>query len=241
MQRERVVARAPVVADARQPVDDQGVDAELAQPRRDREPGLSCADDDDRRIAVGVSLLLAAAVEPILRAVIAHVLLDLRTLVGFFVPAQLLQIRHQHPGEQARWLLRIGDETQRCVRAAERGVEFDQRLDALRACARHPARRGSMRRNVKTVRLRARQRLAQTSLDLGASELRLDVPGEREHVAPHPVRQKQLCSGVCIATGERRLEAREPIGGLRRRVRLLSFGEVHHVSPRALAKTSFRR
>ena len=54
VQRQRVIALAPVVADARLAVDDQRVDLQLLQARRDRKPGLAAADHQHGRIAVGV-------------------------------------------------------------------------------------------------------------------------------------------------------------------------------------------
>ena len=49
VQRQRVIALAPVVADARLAVDDQRIDLQLLQPRRDRKPGLSAADHQHGR------------------------------------------------------------------------------------------------------------------------------------------------------------------------------------------------
>jgi hypothetical protein len=66
VQRQRVVAFAPVVADAFVAVDDQRIDAERMQPRRDRQPGLAAAHDEHRRITVGEGALLGEAVKPVL-------------------------------------------------------------------------------------------------------------------------------------------------------------------------------
>ena len=52
VQAERLVAVAPLVAGPRVPVDDDVVDAELAQPRTERDAALAAADDDDVRLAV---------------------------------------------------------------------------------------------------------------------------------------------------------------------------------------------
>jgi len=46
MQRERVVAPPPVVADARPAIGDEGIDAELAKPRGDRQTRLAATDDE---------------------------------------------------------------------------------------------------------------------------------------------------------------------------------------------------
>ena len=52
VQRERVVALAPVVADALVLVDDERVDADLPEPGRDGQTRLAAADDQHRRLAV---------------------------------------------------------------------------------------------------------------------------------------------------------------------------------------------
>ena len=58
VQGERVVALAPVVADALVAIDDQRVDAERAEPRRDREPRLAAAHHQHGRIVIGVGRAL---------------------------------------------------------------------------------------------------------------------------------------------------------------------------------------
>ena len=63
VQRERVIARAPVVADARVAIDDQRVDAELGEARGDRQAGLAAADHQHRRIAILVGGGLPAQVD----------------------------------------------------------------------------------------------------------------------------------------------------------------------------------
>ncbi len=54
VQDERVIAIAPVVADARLAIDDQRIDAQLLEARGDRKPGLSAADHEHGRVAVGI-------------------------------------------------------------------------------------------------------------------------------------------------------------------------------------------
>ena len=78
VQRQRVVALAPVVADARFAVDDQRVDVQLLQARGDRKPGLSAADDEHGRVAVGILRGGLAQVEPVGAAKIARIGLAVR-------------------------------------------------------------------------------------------------------------------------------------------------------------------
>ena len=54
VQDQRVIALAPVVADARFAVDDQRIDLQLREARGDRKPGLSAADDEHSRVAIGI-------------------------------------------------------------------------------------------------------------------------------------------------------------------------------------------
>ena len=65
VQRQGMIALAPVVADAGVPVDDQRVDAKLGQARRNREASLTAAHDQNRRIAVGIGLRRHPFVQPV--------------------------------------------------------------------------------------------------------------------------------------------------------------------------------
>ena len=71
VQRERVIARAPAVADAREPVDDQRVHADAAERGRDRESGLASADDEHGGLAVVVALIRFALLLPVRAAEVA--------------------------------------------------------------------------------------------------------------------------------------------------------------------------
>ncbi len=101
--------------------------------------------------------------------------------------------------------------------AADRGLERDPRLgDAVglgRRLGRAPA-----------ARLHARERVLEHVADAVAALDGLDVPGERDEVAPEAVVGEQLGGGGGVARGQRLLEAREPLvdlggHGLRRRSR----------------------
>ena len=65
MQRQRVVALAPVVADAGRAVHDQGVDLQLAEAGGDAKPGLAAADHQHGRITVGIFSRGVPQVEPV--------------------------------------------------------------------------------------------------------------------------------------------------------------------------------
>src|SRR4029434_6106465 len=71
--RQRVVALAPVVADALFAIDDQRVDIQLLQPRGDREAGLAAADPEHGGSAVGIAGRGLAQIEPVGAAKIARI------------------------------------------------------------------------------------------------------------------------------------------------------------------------
>ena len=71
MQRQCMVALTPVVADARQAVDNERLDAKLTETGRNREPGLAATHDQHRGIAVGIRGGGFAEIEPVGTAEIA--------------------------------------------------------------------------------------------------------------------------------------------------------------------------
>ena len=185
VQRQRVITLAPIVADTLMPVDDQRVDAELLQPRRDREAGLAAADHDDRGIAIGKSALAGAPVGPIFGAEVARRVRFAAPLELLFVAAQFVQIRVQRPGPQAP--LAVGNKTNDAVTRTGRGLEFEDRLDRFGAGAVDPARRRPRGRDMEIRRLRARERGSQRRLDSRPAGHGLDCPGEGQQVAPQAV------------------------------------------------------
>src|SRR4029078_469939 len=85
VQRQRMIARAPVVADAVVPIDDQRVDAELMKARRNRQSGLAAADDNYGGIAFGKCTLFPQTVGPVLGAKVPR-------RIGFAAPLQFLPL-----------------------------------------------------------------------------------------------------------------------------------------------------
>ena len=163
VQCQRVIARAPVVADTRMAVDDQRVDAELMQARGNRKPGLSAADHDHRRVMVGIRARLGKAIAPVRSAEVADAVAGLgRTVFQFLlVTPELFKRGDDCPRAQPRRHLRIGDKTDHAGTGAERGFELEQGLDGFGSGARHPARGRPMRGQMKILRVGARKRLAQ--------------------------------------------------------------------------------
>ena len=149
VQGQRVIAVAPVVADARLAIDDQGVDLQLGEPRRDRKPGLAAADHQHGRIAIGIRGRSLAQVEPVRSAEIARIGLAGRTRAPdvLLVPLDLVERGEQRPRLWRVAVGGIGREPHDPVAAALARLEAEERFDRARAGARHMARRGAMRRD----------------------------------------------------------------------------------------------
>ena len=73
VQDQRVIALAPVVADARFTIHDQRIDPQLREASGDRKPGLSPADNEHGGIAVGIFGGGLPEVEPVGSAKIARI------------------------------------------------------------------------------------------------------------------------------------------------------------------------
>src|SRR5260221_3020318 len=105
-------------------VDDERIDAKLMQARGDRKPGLSAANDNDRRIVIGISARLGEAVTPVFGAEITRAVASRMFLECFFVAFELLQRRDDRPGAQPRRRLRIVNEAHDTAAAADGCFEF---------------------------------------------------------------------------------------------------------------------
>jgi hypothetical protein len=211
VQGERVVALAPVVADARHAVDDQRVDPELVEAGGDRQPRLSAADDQHRGITIDVLGGLPAQVEPVGSAEVARIGLAARPVGAdmLFMPVQSLERRQQGPCPQTApgtWR-----EPHHAAAAPVGGLEREDRLDRLDAGADHAAWRRALRIDRETRRLRARHAIAE-AFDHGLSATDgFDLPGERKHIAPMAVGVEQGPELHPIGCRERVLELDQPV------------------------------
>ena len=132
-----MVAFAPVVADALEPVDHQRIDAQDGQPGGDSQPGLAAADHQNRGLAVFVGLGLAAEVGPVVGAILPGIFLAARAA---FADPLLMALDHiqggrEYPAKQAAWLIRVRHQPQQRATLADSGFERDDRLDAIDARA----------------------------------------------------------------------------------------------------------
>ena len=208
VQAERLVALAPRVTGTLVTLDDDGRHAELAQARAERDPALSAADDHDLRLdLVADPLGLDAAPFEPGEAVAVGAVLDAvrpRGAARLLVALELAQRGEQRP--------RIAvPQPQVPVAATGLGLERDPRL-------RHALGLGGRLGGREPARPRRGERVVEQVLHaLGAFD-RLDVPGERDEVAPEAGLQEQLRCGLGVAAREGLLEARQPLvdlgGGL---------------------------
>src|SRR5262249_8975276 len=152
-----MIARAPVVADARVPVDNQRVDSKLVQARGDRQTALSAADDDHGGIVVGIAARPSEAVGPVLGAKIAYAVSSLgrAAFQFFFMTLEFFERGDNRPRAQPRQ--GVGNETDDARAGAEGGFEFEQALDRFSAGARDASRRRPVRGEREFPPLRARE------------------------------------------------------------------------------------
>src|SRR5215467_6052678 len=230
-----MIACAPIVSDARMPVDNQSVDAELMQACGDRKASLSAANNDHGGIVVGVAACLGEAIAPVLGAEIAYAVSGLRCSVFqfFFVSLKFFKCCDDRPCAQPR--RSIGNETNDACAGPEGGLEFEQAFDVVYSRAGDPARWRSACREMKTFRFCARKRLAHHRFDRWPAGHGLDSPCERQHIAPEALGQKQLRGGRRILRMQCRFEVLQPALRVRCCCCLLSFGDGH---PQALVRST---
>ena len=232
VQGQRVIAHAPVVADARVPVDDQRVDAELRRAARDgqarpgrRRPPARPDRGRRRRAPCGAGRASSRR-----RNRASSLGVSRRRLNCSSWPCSSSQRGDQRPGAPAR---------RRRARAARRRCRGRTRSRTRRSprcsrCRRGATQRGGVRSGGiwKLRGLRARQRLGAASRsDGGAAGHGLDRPGEGEHVAPQPVRHEQLGRGGRVARRKAASKRASQAALLpARRIRVRAFGDVHRES-----------
>ena len=208
VQAERLVAVAPRVAGALVALDDDRRHPQLAQPGAERDPALAAADDDDLGLHLVAELARLAlahlqprqpvgmrAVDGAGRAVLA---------LGLLVALELGERREQRPRPAVA-------QTQVPGAAPDLRLERDPRLGHAVGGRRRLGGRPAARRDVRELGL-------EHGPDLVRALEGLDVPGERDEVAPEAVLAEQGGGGRRIPGGERLLEAPQPLrdrgGGL---------------------------
>ena len=193
VQRQRVVALPPAVADARPLLDDKGIDAQLVQPRRDRETRLGGADHQHRRLPVVIGAGLAAHVRPVVAAEIPRIGSAGRPVGAdlLLVALQRLERRRDEPClHRAAAFGRRRQADEAGATTIRRG-ELEDRLDAVDAQALHLAGRLPAVRQVKALRGRARLFRCEARGDAVPAGDGGQVPSEGQDVPPMGVRMEQ--------------------------------------------------
>ena len=223
VQAQRLVAVAPAVAGPLAALDDDRRHAELAQARAERDPALAAADDHDLGLDLVAELLglLLALLEPRLAVRSA----PCSTPFGRPGPGRLLVALELVQRGQQRPRLAVA-QPQQPAAAADRGLEADpRRRDAV----------GGVRRlgRVPVARLRVPEREVEHVADLVRALDGLDVPRERDQVAPERLVVEQRGGGFAVARGQGVVELGQP---------LIGFG--HGLSslgrPRTLSRSDVR-
>ena len=215
VQRERMIALAPVVADARLAIDDERVDVERLQSRGDGEAGLAAADDENFGIAVGVGGGRQALVEPVGAAEIARVGFAGRAARAadvLLVALDLVERGEQVPGFE---FAAVGGEADDAVAAGLRGLEGEDGFDGVDAGAGDLARRRALGVDAEVRGGELGGGCLQLGKDFRRAGDGADVPGQRQHVAPVAVGVEERGERGLISRAERAFEAGEPVAGNR--------------------------
>ena len=178
VQRQRVIALSPCIADPLVPVDHQRVDAKAPKARGDAQACLATADHDHGWVVLRISLGGTTMIEPVRAPELPRIGLT-RGGAGadeFLMALDLIERGQEHPGAQCA--IAVRRQAEHAAGASGGGLEAEQRLDRLFAGPIHQARRGAMGRDVEVVGLRGADRVVQAGGNLGAAIHRKQVPGK---------------------------------------------------------------
>lgn len=225
-----MIALAPIVADPRLAIDNQRVDLQLLQPRRNRQTGLAAADHQYGGIAFGVVARCVAQIEPVRPAEVARIGLSPRPRGAelFLEPLELVERSEQRPCFQAIAVGGIGHEPHDAAAAADCCLEIEDGFDIVGAGACHLPWRRAVRCELEIARRRLLRKRRQRLRDRIAAGKRLQVPAQRQRIAPKTVGQKKPVECSAIRLAECALEFIEP--GLRGDGNILRL--IQHARPR---------
>ncbi len=213
VQGQRVIALAPVVADALFAIDDQRIDIQLLQAGGDAQAGLSAADDEHGGIMIVVSSRGFSQIEPVRPAKIPRIGVAARTLGAELLlkTLELAKLRQQRPGLWRVAIVGIRDQPDNSAAAPHTSLELEDRFDRVGARAHHLARRPAVRIDRKRRRHGAAGVGPQLFQDLVRAVDGLDVPAQCQHVAPVALLVKQGFQRAVIGLSQRGFELRQPV------------------------------
>ena len=209
VQRQRVIAPAPAIADAREFVNDQRVDADASKRGRKRQTGLAAADDKHHGFAVSIRLDGLALLLPVGAAEVARKGLAGRTASadGFLEAFQLVQAGHH----LQRFCGLARQQPHHPKAASDLRFELENGLDDIDPGPLHATRRGAPFRDGKSacpgVGLPGYH---QCGNGFGALARR-DRPRKRQQVAPVSVGGKKRRQRCLVRALERDIELPEPL------------------------------
>ena len=212
VQGQRVVAVAPIVPDTFSTVDDERIDIPLSEASGDRQSGLAAADDQHRRIPVGVGGVGQSSVEPVGSAEIARVHLAGRPrgADGFLETIDAVERGHQRPCPRCPLIVFITDQANHATPRTTCGLEAEDGFHRFPSGPGDDAGRRTMKICVEPRRLGARRVSFQRVNDIAGAADGLNVPGEGQQVAPMAVLVDQPGEGIEIGPRDRLLEIGEP-------------------------------
>jgi len=192
VQGQRVIAVAPVVADALPAVHDQRIDVQLIQARGDRNPGLASANDQHDRIPIDIRGGRFPEVEPVGAAKVARIGLAFRPRCAdlFLEPLDLVKRCKQRPRFHVP-IGGIGHKPQDAAAAAFGGFESEDRFDRVSAGARDIAGRSPAWIGPETSGIHPADMRFQLFKNSVRAVNRPQVPSQRQCIAPMAVRVKQ--------------------------------------------------
>ena len=215
VQLQAVIAQPPVVADPFLAVDHQGIDAQLHQACGGGDAGMTAADDQHRRVAIGKGRRFAPLVLPVGSMKVAREgrLFAFRAQHRFLMALEFFQRGEQRPGHRRRRgnrVVRVEPETNKPRAAPAVGLETKYRLEHIDTGAFDHAWRATIRVNRK-IACPARQACRpQASADLIAAADGFDVPGQGQQIAPVAVGEEQRLQAIRIALAYHKVETLEP-------------------------------
>ena len=191
---------------------------------------------------VGIGGRRLAQIEPVRPAEVARigVAAGTRGAELFLKAFELAELGQERPGFQRVAVISVREQAHDAAAAADRGFESEHRLDGVGAGAHHLARRPALGIDGKAARHRASNVRPQLPQDRSRAVDGLDVPAQRQHIAPIAIGVEQRIQQAVVGARQRVLELGEPIvGGYRKIVGLVEHGRFS--SPAVFAAFSLVR
>jgi hypothetical protein len=209
VQFEAVVAQAPIVADAPDSIDDQGIEADALQLNRSRNAGMAATDNENVRLAIVEGDLGLPLVEPVRTGEITRMgywRIALRSRVAD--PVEVEGCRNR-PGEGRS--VRRADQPDGSDAGSVDRIKANDRFDDLLAGDDRPA--GDECRGVhpELAGVHFRGATAQFVAEYRVSANSRELPGNPEQIPPMAVGQEQFGQGLVVSGRQREAKGANPL------------------------------